>query len=408
MPGQTAAPARTAEIRYCPADAERRTPEPPKPEEVRDPWEIDRARVLHSSAFRRLQGKTQVFASGEDDFFRTRLTHSLEVSQIAKGIALRVGANPTLCEAAGLAHDIGHPPFGHAGERVLHHCLRQAGGFEGNAQNLRVLTKLEVKSELYDGLNLTRAALDAVFKYKRSYQEARAAGEEKFFYDDDLSLAEWICQEPRDRRPSFECQIVEWADDVAYSVHDVEDGMQSGLISLERLGKGGSPAGLEQAVGAIDNRAAEAVIEEVRALLRVQGERARKAARKTWASQTIHEMVRAASAIAADDQGRGPRYRWRLQVPEEQRRKSRILKSLAFELVFKEARVAGVQERAERIIRGLFGRLVADSTGSSYPDDFRERMSAGTTTRERLACDFIAGMTDDYAEKMYRRLLESP
>src|SRR6185312_552266 len=125
-------------------------------------------------------------ASGEGDFFRTRLTHSLEVAQIAKGIALRVGADPTLCEAASLAHDIGHPPFGHAGERVLNERMAQAGGFEGNAQNLRVLAVLEIKSDDYLGLNLTRATLDALLKYKRSRFEAVAAGEGKFFYDDDL------------------------------------------------------------------------------------------------------------------------------------------------------------------------------------------------------------------------------
>src|SRR5581483_7125680 len=146
---------------YTAADAERRTPEKGKPGDEREPWEIDRARILHAAAFRRLQRKTQVFGPEQGDFFRTRLTHSIEVSQIAKGIALRVGANPTLCEAASLAHDIGHPPFGHAGERVLNDCMAEAGGFEGNAQNLRVLAHLEIKTDGYDGLNLTRATLDA-------------------------------------------------------------------------------------------------------------------------------------------------------------------------------------------------------------------------------------------------------
>src|SRR5579884_997255 len=148
-------------LAYGPDDAERQIPERGKPGDEREPWEIDRARILHSAAFRRLQRKTQVFAPAEGDFFRTRLTHSIEVSQIAKGIALRVGANPTLCEAASLAHDIGHPPFGHAGESVLNECMARAGGFEGNAQNLRVVATLEVKSNDYLGLNLTRATLDA-------------------------------------------------------------------------------------------------------------------------------------------------------------------------------------------------------------------------------------------------------
>src|SRR5579862_4038771 len=172
-------------LHYAPADVERLTPEPGKPGDERHPWEIDRARILHSAAFRRLQRKTQVFPSGEGDFFRTRLTHSLEVAQIAKGIALRVGADPTLCEAASLAHDIGHPPFGHAGESVLNQCMAGAGGFEGNAQNLRVVATLEIKSADYLGLNLTRATLDALLKYKRSHSEAAPLKHDKFFYDDD-------------------------------------------------------------------------------------------------------------------------------------------------------------------------------------------------------------------------------
>ncbi|HLG72378.1 MAG TPA: dNTP triphosphohydrolase, partial [Chloroflexota bacterium] len=208
------------------------TPEKGKRGDEREPWEIDRARILHSAAFRRLQRKTQVFAPAEGDFFRTRLTHSIEVAQIAKGIALRVGADPTLCEAASLAHDIGHPPFGHAGERVLNECMAKAGGFEGNAQNLRVLATLEVKSDEYPGLNLTRATLDALLKYKRLHSETQT---DKFVYDDDLPLVDWVCQGRRDERTSFECQIMDWSDEVAYSVHDLEDGMWGEVITRERL-----------------------------------------------------------------------------------------------------------------------------------------------------------------------------
>ena len=372
-------------LRYSAADAERQTPETGKPGDEREPWEIDRARILHSAAFRRLQRKTQVFAPDEGDFFRTRLTHSLEVSQIAKGIALRVGADPTLCEAASLAHDIGHPPFGHAGERVLDDRMSGAGGFEGNAQNLRVLTVLEIKSDDYLGLNLTRATLDALLKYKRSHSEAVAAGEGKFFYDDELPLVDWVCQGQRDRQPSFECQIMDWADDIAYSVHDLEDGMWAGVVTLERL------RSLE--IGDLDMAA---VVRELEPVLAIQGERRRRAAQKTWSSFAIYEMVIAATAEQVPDAGRGARYAWQLRIDPRVVRKSRILKALAQELVFSDARVAAVQPRATRIVGGLFDAL------TSRPELLPEDMESADP--RRAAADYIAGMTDDYAQQVYKRV----
>jgi len=372
-------------LAYGPADAERRTPEVGKAGDEREPWEIDRARILHSAAFRRLQRKTQVFAPGEGDFFRTRLTHSIEVSQIAKGIAIRVGANPTLCEAASLAHDIGHPPFGHAGERVLNECMAQAGGFEGNAQNLRVLAALEIKSDDYLGLNLTRASLDALLKYKRSHSEAVARDEDKFFYDEELPLVDWVCRGERDEPTSFECQIMEWADDVAYSVHDVEDGMWAEVITLERL-RAVEPSSDEMA----------SVLRELEGVLAVDGERPRKAAQKTWSSFAIYELVMAARAEAVDDRGRGARYGWRLRVEPGAVIKSRILKALAEELVFSDARVAAVQPRARKIVSGLFEALTARP--ELIPSDF---VAEDTY---RAACDYISGMTDDYAEQVYARI----
>jgi dGTPase len=364
---------------YSAVDAERQTPEAGKPGDTRDPWEIDRARILHSAAFRRLQRKTQVFAPGEGDFFRTRLTHSLEVSQIAKGIALRVGADATLCEAASLAHDIGHPPFGHAGERVLNERMSGAGGFEGNAQNLRVLAALEIKSEGYLGLNLTRATLDALLKYKQSWSEAR--GSAKFFYDEELPLVEWVCRGRRDQATSFECQIMDWADDVAYSVHDVEDGMWEGVISAERL------ASLD---------ADAAILGELRAVLGVEGARSRKAAQKTWSSYAIYELVVAATAEPVDDGGRGPRYGRRLRVDPRAVAKSRGLKAIAEALLFSDPRVAAVQPRAERIVGGLFEAV------TGRPELLPE-FSGGDA--RRAACDYIAGLTDDEAERLYGDLV---
>ena len=165
-------PTRQRRIKYTPHDFERDDDKDRrKPDDERSEFERDRSRVIHSGAFRRLQGKTQVFTTGEGDFYRTRLTHSLEVAQIAKGLALRLGAHPELVETVALIHDIGHPPFGHAGEDELKKLMKNFGGFEANAQNIRILTELESKSLGYQGLNLTRAVLAGQLKYKVPYPE---------------------------------------------------------------------------------------------------------------------------------------------------------------------------------------------------------------------------------------------
>ena len=225
---------RLRRITYTRHDEERQTLDRPTKGEERLAFERDRSRIIHSAAFRRLQRKTQLITVGEGDFLRTRLTHSLEVAQIAKGLALRLGANLDLVEAISLAHDIGHSPFGHAGEDELKGLMKHFGGFEANAQNIRILTRLENKSDNYEGLNLTRAVIDGQMKYKDTFSKDL----QKFIYADDRELLDWASTEAQNAAigsqvtwQSFECEIMEWADDIAYAVHDLEDSIHTGYIN---------------------------------------------------------------------------------------------------------------------------------------------------------------------------------
>lgn len=408
------------------------------PGDERCEFEVDRARILHSAAFRRLGGKTQVFALGQRDFFRSRLTHSLEVAQVAKGIALRTRvAAPELCEAAALAHDIGHPPFGHKGEDVLRELMRNTGGFEANAQNFRVLTRLEAKADSDDseilgpeltahsGLDLTRGTLDAILKYKFR----RLAGKNKFYYDTDEHLVQWIDVENAREllsdnndpfvSQSLECQIMDFADDVAYAIHDLEDGVHAGMITenhADAKTRELETSLRERVAGATEEDLVWA-LDQVRKMngldvekgLRAAGDRDRKRMRKRTSSELIGMAIRATSLKDRSGTWKSSRYHYQLEVEPETKRRFEVLKLLNFHLLVDDPRVHTLESRAETILTQLFEYFRERAARGAYPEDFRIMFDqAGTDdSRARVACDFIAGMTDQYAERTFNRLFSA-
>lgn len=394
----------------------------------RDPFEVDRARIVHASAFRRLQGKTQIFGVGEGDFFRTRLTHSMEVAQIGKGLALFLNRRPELrdaplstelVEAACLAHDLGHPPFGHNGEHALQELMHAHGGFEGNAQNLRILTRLEIKRGGH-GLNLTRATLEAVLKYLQPYSARKAArgdgpgtaaAVEKCFYDDDAETVAWIRNGAAHAHRSLEAEIMEWADDIAYSVHDLEDGIHADLIRPEHFEHTGT---LERIAAYARKKGAAGVspddvqrlMRELLSALRAPTAAEVRANRKSLTSRLIHRFV--------THTGLGTRpgvagYELALDIPEPIWRETRILMGVEFVLLIRNPRVTTLEHKGKLVVQRLFEAHAQPDAGDLLPEDVRELWEPvrdDERARLRIVCDYIAAMTDAHALKLYRRLFE--
>jgi dGTPase len=390
-----------------------------KRKDKRSPFQKDRDRIIHCAAFRRLQGKTQVFGVGGSDFFRTRLTHSLEAAQIGKGIVIHCGhANMELVEAACLAHDIGHPPFGHTGEHVLKELMRNHGGFEGNAQNLRILTELEVRSAMQQGpgLNITRATIDSLLKYKIPYSELdqrKPIDEWKFYYDCDEELVKWASlNEPFEGARSFECQIMNWADDIAYSTHDLEDGIKVGMISKAKI-DARIKENIQERLGDDWNQTIwKEILDRIGQVSPYRATaQERKGKRRDLIASLIDEFIQATAPNRKG--GRYPsRYQYELKVKHQKEVKCRMLKSLVWELIINDERIATLQRKARTIVQTLFEELTKfddkDRTREMYPLDFREKLDKAKNDREkyRIACDFIAGMTDNYATRLYSRLTE--
>ncbi|QYR16834.1 deoxyguanosinetriphosphate triphosphohydrolase [Corynebacterium glutamicum] len=411
---------------YSDADAFRRHPERAKSSQLRtsavdtrSAFARDRARVLHSAALRRLADKTQVVGPNDGDTPRTRLTHSLEVAQIARGIGAGLDLDPDLCDLAGLCHDIGHPPYGHNGENALNEVAEACGGFEGNAQTLRILTRLEPKIVSEEGesfgLNLSRAALDAACKYPWAKTNADGSINKKYSaYDEDAEILAWIRQGHEDLRPPIEAQVMDFSDDIAYSVHDVEDGIVSGRIDLKVLWDlvelaaladkgaaafGGSPAELIEGAASLRELPVVAAAADFDFSLRSY------AALKAMTSELVGRYVGSTiestkKTHAGIDVGR---MHGDLIIPETAASEVKLLKTLAVLYVMDDpGHLARQNRQRDRIFR-VFDYLVLGAPGSLDPMYRQWFIEADSESEQiRVIVDQIASMTESRLERLAR------
>ena len=344
----------------------------------RSEFQRDRDRIVHSTAFRRLEYKTQVFVNHEGDLFRTRLTHSIEVAQIARSIARHLKLNEDLVEAVSLAHDLGHTPFGHAGQDALNACMKDYGGFEHNLQSLRVVDVLEERYAAFNGLNLCFETREGILKHCAPASAARLGTVGERFINK--------------QRPSLEAQITNLADEIAYNNHDVDDGLRSGLLTLEQLASVKLFAWHLDAVRRVYPKLDERrLIHETKRrmintlvtdLIRETGKNI-----QTHAVRNLAE-VRAASPLAA----------FSTEVHEQ----NRELKAFLLTHLYRHYRVMRMSAKARRIISDLFQSFMEDSR--LLPPQYQQREGSDEADRARTVSDYIAGMTDRYAIREHRRI----
>jgi dGTPase len=415
---------------YGAHDRERLVPEPPKRVDApeRTAFERDRARVVHAAASRRLAAKTQVVGPQSDDFVRNRLTHSLEVAQVARDLARALGCHPDLAETAALAHDLGHPPFGHNGERALAALAGECGGFEGNAQTLRILTRLEAKT--FDpegrsaGLNLTRATLDACTKYPWPLADAtppsgvHADGSPRVVvkfgvYDDDLPVFTWMRATTAGRRRCVEAQVMDLADDIAYSVHDIEDGVVAGRVDLSRVDRDAVWATVRDwYLPDADDGALDETLERLRGVAgwparAYDGSRSSLAALKNLTSDVIGRFCGAVHLHDPEGDGTGPhvRHRSHLVVPESTLLEMAVLKGIAAHYVMRADDRVAEMTRQRDLLTGLVASLLErpEALERAFRDDWQA--ADDDAARTRVVLDQVASLTDASADAWHHRLV---
>jgi dGTPase len=354
----------------------RRYPEPPAP--TRSEFQRDRDRIVHSTAFRRLVYKTQVFLNHEGDLFRTRLTHSLEVAQLGRSVGRSLQLDEDLIETIALAHDLGHTPFGHAGQDVLDDCMQAHGGFEHNLQSLRVVDRLEQRYPSFDGLNLTFESREGILKHCSRRNASLLEAQEP-----DGVAARFL----RGGQPSLEAQLCNLADEVAYNAHDVDDGVRSGLVSLEQL------------------ELVPLVAEHLRSSLHdhpgLNGKRLLAETIRRMLSEQVYDIIRATQQSLAEldpldiaaVRDAAPLVRFSAGM----RAASSELKRFLFANLYRHEQVQVTRGRAERVLRDLFQTYFAEA--AQLPADF-----ADSEDHARACADYIAGMTDRFALREHERL----
>lgn len=392
--------------------------------DYRTPFQQDRDRIIYSFAFRRLQAKTQVFLSGEYDFYRTRLTHSIEVAQIGRSICnyLRKKCpvlsedfyvDPDLVEAACLSHDLGHPPFGHAGESLLNHLMRTYGGFEGNAQSLRMITEtISTRSGKSHGIAPTRAFIDSILKYKTLYTQMDNP-ENHFLYDDQKKYLDFVFMNrpfPSDLSPgkslnkfrSIECQIMDWADDTSYSLNDMVDSIKAGFLSRFKIEKWAS----DQKLSSNESMHVEGLLDILRS-----------GNFDTTFSQKIGHFIQACGIEKRQNfmSDLTNRYRYKLVINPSIMEECELYKRLSLDVVFNSPQLKQLVFKGHFMLRRIFDVLLNNYVRSPQikllllPKDLEEALDEKDleeNARVRMICDYIAGMTDRFAIRIYKRLFD--
>ncbi|MBZ9987165.1 deoxyguanosinetriphosphate triphosphohydrolase [Mesorhizobium sp. BH1-1-5] len=367
--------------------------EPESP--TRTPFQRDRDRIIHSTAFRRLKHKTQVFVAHEGDHFRTRLTHSIEVAQIARALARALRGDEDLAEAVALVHDFGHTPFGHTGEDALNEKMAAWGGFDHNAQSLRVVTRLERRYAEFDGLNLTWETLEGLVKHNGPLTDASGKGLKGTVPQAIRDYSELHDLE-LDRFAGIEAQCAAIADDIAYNTHDIDDGLRAGLLTLDMLQGVGLPGSILRGV-----RAKYPQLDDVRTGHELMRRQITLMVEDVIASTAANiERLKPESADAVRAAGETL-----VTFSADMAAAEKELKAFLYKHLYRHPEVMRVRAEAERIVRELFDVYFADPR--AMPDGWREGLDrAEDRIKARSVADFLAGMTDTYALKEHRRLFD--